>query len=108
MRLIDADRLKRDMEREERESRERIEAKLLQLNEEGLRKVDEYVQMLLRMPEYRKGNREMRDLLDRQPTAYDVGGVVKRLEEKAAPAGEGEGPFVTLSDAVKIVKSGGR
>ncbi len=109
MRLIDADKLKNDMDKEERELIDRVIHLCSQLNEAGLRKLDEYVKMLLRMPEYRRDDRGISSwIIDRQPTAYDVDKVVEQLEVNSRYAPTDDEPYVLLDDAVRIVRSGGK
>ena len=47
------------------------------------------------------------DILDIQPTAYDVDKVVERLEVNSMFAQADDEPFIVFDDAVEIVKSGG-
>ena len=47
------------------------------------------------------------DMLDVQPTAYDVDKVVERLEVNSMFAQADDEPFIVFDDAVEIVKSGG-
>ena len=47
------------------------------------------------------------DILDSQPTAYDVDKVVERLEVNSMFAQADDEPFIVFDDAVEIVKSGG-
>lgn len=47
------------------------------------------------------------DLVQKQPTAYDVDKVVERLEVNSMFAQADNEPFVMLDDAVEIVKSDG-
>lgn len=58
--------------------------------------------------DFAKDTREAaQNLIDEQPTAYDVDKVVERLEVNSIFAQADDEPFVMLDDAVEIVKSGG-
>ena len=58
---------------------------------------------------------ELREIIERQPTAYDVEKVVERLEEESYtevaddmnPFGDIPVKVVSLKDAIEIVKKGG-
>lgn len=47
------------------------------------------------------------DLIDKQPTAYDVDEVIDQLDNNATWPRMDETRWITLSEAVEIVKSGG-
>lgn len=109
MRLIDADRLKKDMEKESKNRVDRVIRMCSQLNEAGLRKLDEYIKMLLRMPEYRRSDQEIASWIDRQPTAYDVDKVVEELRAAGDIQFKSYSePLITVGDAVRIVRAGKR
>lgn len=50
---------------------------------------------------------KMCELIDGQPTAYNVDKVAGRLEVNSMCARADDEPFVMLDDAVEIIKSGG-
>lgn len=50
---------------------------------------------------------KMCEIIDNQPTAYDVDKVVEQLEVNSMFLQEGIEAYVMLEDAVDIVKSGG-
>lgn len=47
------------------------------------------------------------DLIDKQPTAYDVDKVIDQLDNNATWPRMDETQWITLNEAVEIVKSGG-
>lgn len=102
MRLIDADKIKSDMEREEREWTAHFMYLCSKLNEEGLKRAYEYIEMLLQIPKYRKSDSDISSLLDNQPTAYDVDKVCKKINEN-----KDMDNLIDADLAIKIVRSGG-
>lgn len=109
MRLIDADKMKEGIARQEKDDIASFMHLCGRLNEEGLKRALEDIQMLIRMPEYRKSDQEICSLLDNQPTAYDVDKVMERIKERAFIPGEwlavSDTKVVRLDDALEIIKA---
>lgn len=102
MRLIDADKIKSNMKKEEQKDIENFMSLCTRLNEKGLKRLLEYMEMLVRMPEYRKSDEEISSLLDKQSTAYDMDKVCRKINEN-----KDMDNLIDADLAIKIVKSGG-
>lgn len=88
--------------REEKKKIDEFLHKCSKLNEKGLEIFLEYMEMLLRIPEYRKSDKEIYSLLGNQPTAYDVDKVCRKINEN-----KDMDNMIDADFAIKIVKSGG-
>ena len=109
MRLIDADKMKSDMKKKERELTERFWRSYSRLNEEGRKRAWEHLEMLLQIPKYRKSNDGVCSLLDKQPTAYDVDKVIEQLRNAGGCDGSTEyarGWDDAMEEAERIVAAG--
>lgn len=102
MRLIDADAFVINIQKEEKERLDKFLNICSKLNKKGLERALEYTEMLLRIPEYRKSDKEIYSLLGNQPTAYDVDKVCRKINEN-----KDMDNMIDADFAIKIVKSGG-